>query len=149
MIIEQAEVEDAKEILDMQKLAFQIQAEIYNDYNIPPLTENLEEIKRDFEKQVIFKASVDGKIVGSARGYMGQETCFIRRVAVHPDYQNQGIGTKLIKRIETHFSSANRFELFTGSKSKVNLYLYRKLGYREFKRKEDEKVTLIFLEKEV
>jgi hypothetical protein len=37
MIIEQAGVEDAGEILRLQKLAYQSEARIYNDYTIPPL----------------------------------------------------------------------------------------------------------------
>ena len=36
--------------------------------------------------------------------------------------------------IEQHFKIADRYELFTGHKSARNLYLYQKLGYREFKR---------------
>jgi 2-aminoadipate transaminase len=44
MRIDRATVEDAKEILDLQKLAYQSEAEIYNDYTIPPLTQTLEEM---------------------------------------------------------------------------------------------------------
>jgi hypothetical protein len=50
--------------------------------------------------------------------------------------------------IETCFSKAERYELFTDHKSARNLYLYHKLGYRPFKRQEiNEKLTLVFLEK--
>jgi hypothetical protein len=56
MIIVSAEVTDAKDILDLQKLAYQSEAQIYNDYTIPPLTQSLEEIRDDFEKQVFLKA---------------------------------------------------------------------------------------------
>jgi hypothetical protein len=45
MIIERAHIEDTKEILDFQKLAYQSEAEIYNDYTIPPLTQTLEEME--------------------------------------------------------------------------------------------------------
>ena len=46
--IERANIEDAKEILDLQKLTYQSEAENYNDYTIPPLTQTLEEIEADF-----------------------------------------------------------------------------------------------------
>jgi hypothetical protein len=44
MIIEPASIEDASEILTLQKLCYQSEAEIYNDYNIPPLIQALEEM---------------------------------------------------------------------------------------------------------
>jgi ribosomal protein RSM22 (predicted rRNA methylase) len=37
VIIERATIKDAEEILDLQKLAYKSEAEIYNDYAIPPL----------------------------------------------------------------------------------------------------------------
>lgn len=37
--------EDAGRILEIQKEAFQIQGEIYDDFCIPPLVETLEELK--------------------------------------------------------------------------------------------------------
>jgi len=67
---------------------------------------------------------------------------------VHPDQQNQGIGTRLMHEIEQAFDHARRFELFTGDRSTRNLYLYGKLGYRAFKRQAiSDRVTLVFLEK--
>jgi ribosomal protein S18 acetylase RimI-like enzyme len=67
---------------------------------------------------------------------------------VNPDFQNRGVGTKLLLEIECTFPSCGRFELFTGSKSTGNIHLYEKLGYREYKTqiiKDDHK--LVFLEK--
>ena len=90
MIIERAHIEDAKEILDLQKLAYQSEAEIYNDYTIPPLTQTLEEMRNDFEKQVFLKASMDGRIIGSVRALLKEGTCFIGRLIVHPDFQKRG-----------------------------------------------------------
>ena len=149
-VIEQANVEDAQEILDLQKLAYQSEAAIYNDYTIPPLTQTLEGIEADFGKQVFLKATIEGRIIGSVRGTMNEETCFIGRLIVHPDFQNRGIGTRLLNEIEQTFSQAKRFELFTGNKSERNLYLYQKQGYRPFKTKViTEDLQLVFLEKHI
>lgn len=53
-----------------------------------------------------------------------------------------------MREIETTFTTAQRFELFTGHKSEKNLFLYQKLGYTEFRKQEiNEKLTLVFLEK--
>ena len=77
-----------------------------------------------------------------------EDTCYIGRLIVHPDYQNQGIGTALMSEIEDKFSNISRFEIFTGYKSEKNLYIYKKLGYETFKEEVvDDKLTLVFLEK--
>jgi ribosomal protein S18 acetylase RimI-like enzyme len=148
MIIERASVEDAEEILALQKLAYQSEAAIYDDYTIPPLTQTLEEIRADFERQVFLKVSADRKIVGSVRAYEQGGTCFVGRLIVHPDFQNRGIGTRLLNGVEETFDDAERFELFTGSRSEKNLYLYQKVGYTVFRSEElTDKVSLVFLEK--
>ncbi len=148
MIIERAKIEDAKEILDLQKLAYQSEAAIYNDYTIPPLTQTLEEIEADFERQVFLKASASGRIIGSVRARERQETCLVGRLIVHPDFQNQGIGTRLMDEIEKTFSQAQRYELFTGHLSERNIHFYQKRGYKTFKRESvTEDLTLVFMEK--
>ena len=146
--IDRASIGDAGEILALQKLAYLDEAGIYGDYTIPPLTQTLEEMRADFQNQVVLKCSVSGEIVGSVRGYERDGTCFVGKLIVHPDFQNQGLGTRLLTEIEEAFSQAERFELFTGDRSEKNLHLYRKLGYEILRNKElTEKVTLVFLEK--
>ena len=148
MTIEQANVNDAAEILKLQKLAYQSEAVIYSDYTIPPLIQTLEEIQNDFSTHTFLKASSGEKIIGSVKARILGGTCFIGRLIVHPGFQNQGIGTRLMHEIEKRLSDAERFELFTGSKSERNLYLYQKLGYQIFKREAiNENIELVYLEK--
>lgn len=148
VIIERANVENAGEILDLQKLAYQSEAALYDDDTIPPLTQTLEEITADFERQLFLKASVDGRIIGSVRAYEREGTCCIGRLIVHPGFQNQGVGTRLLNEIERAFVQARRYELFTGDKSERNLYLYQKLGYQPFRTAMvTEELGLVFLEK--
>ncbi|MBN1680209.1 MAG: GNAT family N-acetyltransferase [Anaerolineae bacterium] len=148
MIIERADTADVPDLLALQKLAYRSEAAIYDDYTIPPLTQTLDEIGVDFERQIYLKATVNGEIVGAVRGYIDQGTCYVGRLIVHPDHQNQGIGTRLIGAIEAHFDGAARFELFTGFRSERNLYLYQKLGYREYRRAAvTPALELVYLEK--
>jgi N-acetylglutamate synthase-like GNAT family acetyltransferase len=149
MQIEIADVKDARVILELQKLAYQSEAAIWNDYTIPPLMQALEEMEQDFQKQVVLKATIDGRIVGSVRAYTKDGTCYIGRVIVHPDCQNRGLGKQIMKAIEDHFATADRYELFTGQKSERNLYFYQKLGYRIFRsEKLTDRVTIVYLEKQ-
>ena len=148
MEIERAMIYDAEEILILQKLAYRSEAEIYNDFNIPPLVQTLESIEKDFENQYFLKAVMDGKIIGSVRAYTKEGTCYIGRLIVHPDFQNRGIGTDLMNEIERIFNTCRRFELFTGDKSERNLYFYQKLGYKIFKKaKITDQTIIVFLEK--
>ena len=148
IIIEQATIKDAQEILDLQYLAYQSEAAINNDYSIPPLTQTLGEIEADFDRQIFLKATMDDRIIGSVRGYKRDETCCIGRLIVHPDVQNRGLGTRLMGEIERIFSQTKKFELFTGTESKRNLYLYQKLGYKPFKTEMiTENTGVVFLEK--
>jgi ribosomal protein S18 acetylase RimI-like enzyme len=149
-MIERAELSDAEEILSLQKLAYKSEAEIYNDFTIPPLLQTLEEIKKDFENQIVLKATLNAKIRGSVRAFARGETCYIGRLIVHPDFQNQGFGTKLMNKIEEIFEESKRFELFTGHKSEKNLYLYQKLGYKVFKTvKANDQLDIVYLEKKI
>ena len=149
MLIEQAQLSDAPQILALQKLAYLSEAEIWQDYTIPPLTQTLEETEHEFQTQTVLKVILDGRIIGSVRAYLREGTCYIGKLIVHPDFQNQGIGAKLLRAIEEHFAQARRYELFTGEKSQRNLYFYQKWGYRIFRKEElTDRVTLVFLEKE-
>lgn len=147
--IEIASVSDAEEILSLQKLAYVSEAEIYNDFSIPPLLQTLEEIRDDFDNQIFLRAVSRGKIIGSVRGYEKDGTCYIGRLIVHPDYQNMGIGTQLMNHIEEFFNQCKRFELFTGYRSEKNIYLYQKCGYRIFKTEDIVgNLKFVYLQKE-
>lgn len=148
--ITRATIEDAQEILNLQKLAYQSEAAIYQDYTIPPLTQTLPEMEAELQNQLFLKAVESERIVGSVRAYLQQGTCYIGRLIVHPDYQNRGLGSLLMGEIERSFPQTQRYELFTGHRSERNLYLYEKLGYQPFGReKVSAKLTMVFLEKRV
>ncbi len=129
MKIEKAIIEDLPEILKLQKMAFREEAELYNDFTIEPLTQTVEGIRVEFKKKIFLKAVIDGKIVGSVRSNIDGDTCFINKLIVHTAYRNRGIGSKLMNKIEKINKNAQLFSLYTGHKSKRNIYLYEKLGY--------------------
>lgn len=150
MRIKLAVVEDAATILQLQKLCYQSEAAINNDYSIPPLTQTLESLRGEFENKVVLKAVDSGRIIGSIRAFVKEDTCYVERVIVHPEFQNRGIGKKLLGSVESIFLSARRFELFTSEKSEKNLSLYASIGYREYKREPlNDRVTLVYMEKVV
>lgn len=151
IVISRAELEDLPAILDLQHDAYISEAEIYEDFNIQPLKQTLEELEQEFHNGILLKATDDnGKIVGSVRAISQNKVCIIGKLIVNRAYQNQGIGKKLMKAVENHDSDVNRAELFTGHKSTKNLALYESLGYSRFKEEVvNDSLTVIYLGKDI
>ncbi|NWL86759.1 hypothetical protein DMN77_03995 [Paenibacillus sp. 79R4] len=74
----------------------------------------------------------------------------IGKLIVKPQYQNQGIGQRLMQAIVEAHGHVKRMEQFTGFKSTRNLALYHQLGYRIYKQEEvNEDLTMVYMYKEV
>lgn len=148
-LVSLASIESANEILELQKLAYQREAEIYNNWSIPPLRQTIEEIEKEFLDHIFYKAVISENIIGSVRAMAQDNTCFIGKLIVHPKLQGKGIGTTLMDTIERDFKDVKRYELFTGTKSLENIHLYKRLGYKPFKEEKiNDCLSLLSLEKE-
>ncbi len=130
MEILSAELNDCDEIIRLQRLAYESEAQLYQDWTIPPLTQTATALQQEFADLTILKAVNAGKIIGSVRAQLINNVCHIGRLIVHPDFQNKGIGSKLLREIEQGFTHAKTCELFTGSKSKSNIRFYLTHGYQ-------------------
>ena len=123
MTILPAQHEDLPEILRLQYLAYQSEAKLCNNPNIPPLTQTLAEVEQEFEKGVFLKAvDENGRIIGSVRAWADDTSVYVGKLMVHPDLQHQGIGTAMLLAIEKEFTQ-KRFELFTSTQSMRNIAL--------------------------
>ena len=148
--ISEAENEDLEEVLKLQKLAYQSEAKLYNDWSLPALTQSVESLYEESLGSVILKAVIDGNIIGSVRAKTTKSTCEIGRLIVHPNFQRKGVGSKLLKTIENMHLHLQRFELFTGSISIDNIRLYEKHGYKITHTKPlSNTVSITYLEKYV
>jgi ribosomal protein S18 acetylase RimI-like enzyme len=140
--------DDAAEILTLQKLAYESEARLYNDWTLPPLTQDLSDLRAEFATTVFLKAMEGDRLVGSVRAREAEGICRIGRLIVDPQFQARGVGTRLMRQIEAAFPQARAFQLFTGSRSEDNLRLYERLGYRRHREEVvSPLVTLIHLEK--
>lgn len=149
--IGQADIDDAAAILELQKRAYESEARLYNDWNIPPLMQTLESLRGEFAASLVLKCVDDdegGRLIGSVRAREFDGTCQIGRLVVAPERQGKSIGTRLMREIEARFPATPRFELFTGSLSEANIRLYERLGYSRCRKQTISRtLTLVFMEK--
>lgn len=144
LAVSKAQKENLSEILDLQYVAYQSEAELLGNKDIPPLKQSLEDIEDEFSKSLFLKVTDEnGKIVGSVRGRAREGTLHVGKLIVHPSLQGQGIGTYLLHEIE-RVSECVRLELFTSSKSIRNIKLYERVGY-SISKKEKVSKELIFI----
>ena len=148
MIIIKAEKEDLQKILDLQYLAYQSEARLFDNQDIPPLKQTLADVENEFQKGIILKALDEDKtIIGSVRAFCDNGTVYIGKLMVHPSKQGQGIGTKLLLEMEKQYPN-QRYELFTSSRSERNIELYKKLGYKIFDEEQvTEELRFVYMEK--
>lgn len=143
-----ASLDDAEAILELQKRAYESEARLYDDWTLPPLMQTLSGLRDEFATSVVLKAMEGARLVGSVRAREAEGVCQIGRLIVEPQLHGRGIGTVLMRRIESQFPQSRGFELFTGSRSVGNLRLYERLGYRRSREQVlSPAVTLVFLEK--
>ncbi|MDO6721622.1 GNAT family N-acetyltransferase, partial [Psychrosphaera sp. 1_MG-2023] len=63
MEILEAKIEDAPIILQIQKEAYISEAELHNDFSIPPLTQSLAELESEFNNKCILKIVLNDQII--------------------------------------------------------------------------------------
>lgn len=122
------EVSTAMRVLELQRTAYQIEADLIGNDNIPPLHESLSELQNCGET---FYGYFVGEALAGATAYkLLGSTLDIHRLMVHPDFFRRGIARKLIEHIESLHPEAQRAIVQTGSMNLPAIKLYQQLGYR-------------------
>ncbi|MFI6723814.1 GNAT family N-acetyltransferase [Streptomyces sp. R-74717] len=153
VIISAATAQDAEQILKLQYLSFQSEAELYGNYRIDPLVQTLDSVRAEIATNLVFVARLGDEVVGSVRGSTDQDgTGQIARLCVHPRLQGHGLGARLLRAAESGLvdeRSATRFRLHTGHRSEGNLRLYQRAGYAPVGNETGQDgVRMILLEKD-
>jgi GNAT superfamily N-acetyltransferase len=126
-----AQVADATEILALQKRAFMSEAKRYNNYEIAPLRQTIDEIENDFSGYTFLVAATGDKIAGSVKARVSGGKCWVGRLIVEPALQRRGIGTMLLKAVEEMMPEVDEYFLCTGGDSDDNICFYKGAGYKE------------------
>lgn len=146
--IVRAQASDMEELLKLQYAAYQSEALIHGDFTIQPLTQTRDDLIEEYEKGVFLKMTMNGIMVGSVRAREENGTVYIGKLMVHPSYQGNGLGKRLLMAIERKFPN-RRYELFTSAKSARNLHFYEAAGYTRLREETDAAgIGFVYLEKQ-
>ena len=91
---------DAGEVFALQRAAFIEEAHLYQTVDTPALTQTLDELKAELAPNSGCVALAGSRMVGSVTARMDGQLLRIGRLAVVPDMQGRGIGTRLLKAVE-------------------------------------------------
>ncbi|MEU3355553.1 GNAT family N-acetyltransferase [Streptomyces sp. NPDC037389] len=144
---------DAEQILKLQYLCYQSEAELYGDYTIEPLTQTLDDLRAELGRGCVLVARLGEEVVGSVRAAVDTEgTAVITGLIVHPRLRRHGLGGRLLATIEERLAGewgAKRFRLAAGQRGEGSPRLYRKWGYtRTGAEPAGRNLTVVTLEKE-
>lgn len=147
-LITKAQKNDLEEILKLQYLAYQSEAALFGNKDIPPLKQTLDEVIEEYNEGLVLKMNDEsGAIIGSVRAKEKDGTVYIGKLMVRPDHQKKGYGKRLLLEPEKYYPG-KRYELFTSTRSQDNIRLYKSVGYKEFDRKAvDDELIFVYMEK--
>jgi len=124
---------DAPQWLAMQIEAYTDYLNKYQDHDINPAAETLEQVikRMDVDFREHFFILYDGELVGGIRSacYRGTTRYRLGGLFVLPKYQNRGIGQIVVPLLESRYPEATSWELDTLLQEPRNLHFYEKLGY--------------------
>lgn len=147
-----AKLKDAKEVLLLQRLAFQPLLNHYQDFKTNPAMESLEKIKEKLSQEETFFYYIqkESTTLGMIRvvDFRNKQAKRVAPVFILPAYQNQGFAQKAVQLIEESHGSYH-WQLSTIKEEKGNCHLYEKLGYRQTGSElvVNEKMTIVYYTK--
>lgn len=141
-MIRDIRTDDAGQVLTIQRAAFASEALIYGDPDMPALTQTLEEVEAELVDNLGCVAVEGDRIVGAARARIDGDLLLIGRIAIAPDQQGGGIGSRLLAAVEERgrAAGATEAELFTGPLSEANQRLYEREGYHRSETTDDGEI---------
>ncbi|PLS07282.1 GNAT family N-acetyltransferase [Neobacillus cucumis] len=117
-----------KEVFDLQKESYLVEAQIINFYEIPPFKETINELKDSGET---FLGYYKGECLAGAISYtLHNQELTICRMVVHPDHFRKGIAQKLLTKVEEHHQDISILHVSTGRDNPPAKNLYLKNGYQ-------------------
>ncbi len=119
----------AEGVLDLQRCAYRVEADLIGSDGIPPLQETLDELQAADE--TFLGAYVDGELAGAISWRVDGRTLDLHRLVVDPARFRGGIGTALVRAALASEPAMERAIVQTGAANEPAKRLYRREGFDE------------------
>jgi len=133
ILLRKAKKEDAAEILNITKKAFEKYAEQLDKRDqVTALKETIADIESDISNKHVYVCVVDGDMKGAVRfDVLAQGIAYLSRFAIDPESQSLGLGGLLLEkvRLECKRLGVRAITLHTASKMRSSVSFYLKNGY--------------------
>ncbi|MRI68306.1 GNAT family N-acetyltransferase [Gracilibacillus thailandensis] len=138
---------NAEDILNLQILSYQVEAEIIGSYGIPPLKDTVDTLQSCGE--TFFGYYDNEALCGAISIRVDDETLDIHRLIVHPNHFRRGIAQMLFHFIESKFK-VQIIKVATGSNNTPAIHFYKKNGFQKMKEvRVNKQLSLTFFEKRI
>ncbi|WP_314589279.1 GNAT family N-acetyltransferase [Paenibacillus terrigena] len=138
--LEPAITKDAQKLAEIQKVSFDEESKHFNNNEIggPFGYDSISWQVEMMQNCEYFKVLFDGEIIGGALIFIGNNQVHnLGRIFIDPNFQNQGIGMKVMNEIERIFPDSNKWWLDTPSWCVKNHHFYTKCGYTKVREEDD------------
>ena len=109
----------------------------------------LDDYAESIHRHKVFVLTEAESIIGVLVLVEKEQSLLLDNVAVHPDYQGRGFGRKLIELAEAEALRLgfSNITLYTNLEMTQNIELYKKLGFVETERKQEQGYERVYMQK--
>jgi ribosomal protein S18 acetylase RimI-like enzyme len=133
-VIQISKTRAAKQMLELQRLAYRVEANLIGSDLIPGLHENLKRLQNGGETFYGFFETQE--LIGAISYKLESQTLDIHRLVVHPDHFRKGIAKSLLEFLLKLEQQAERCIVQTGALNAPAIGLYQKMGFLELEQRE-------------
>ncbi|WML44563.1 GNAT family N-acetyltransferase [Neobacillus sp. PS3-40] len=123
-------MDEVEKLLVIQKEVFAEDYALYEDHDSTPVNETAEKLRENIERFFHYTIWLGNDIIGAIDiRPLDDSRLRLSKLFLGTKFQNKGLGSKLIKLIESEFPLIKDWSLYTPYLNKKNHHFYEKLGY--------------------
>ncbi|KGA98361.1 acetyltransferase [Alkalihalobacillus alcalophilus ATCC 27647 = CGMCC 1.3604] len=122
----------AETALKLQKAAYQVEAELTNFKQIPPLQETLEQLQQS--KETYYGYFQRAELCGFITCKRTRGVLDIHKLVTHPRHFKKGIAQALLVYVEKEMDGLEIISVATGTMNEPAIRFYKKNGFKEVRK---------------
>jgi RimJ/RimL family protein N-acetyltransferase len=128
--IKKTKLDEIEDLLAIQKEVFAEDYALYEDHDSTPVNETTEKLIENIERFFHFTIWLDNDIIGAIDiRPLDDKRLRLSKLFLRNEYQNKGLGSKIIQLMESEFPLIKDWSLYTPYLNNRNHHFYEKLGY--------------------